>query len=185
MATDDPALRFMDLRVVLRQWARMSPEALSRDPVMRAGLVVLALRAFEEPELVMAVFAENDLLTKQILMYILWEYPDVTEDDVIEHFGRARGTGDTGKNGKMDVEEFVESILERKMAEGEAHGIAMGRVEGLAEGKGKSLMRLLERRFGTLSPDVRERIAGANLDQLDRWFDLAMDADSLGAVFGD
>jgi len=55
-----------------------------------------------------------------------------------------------------------------------------GRAEGLAEGKGKSLMRLLERRFGPLPQDARERMATANLDQLDR----ALDASNLDAVFG-
>jgi len=79
----------------------------------------------------------------------------------------------------------MQTIADMLKDEGRAKGLAEGRVKGLAEGEGKSLMRLLERRFGTLSPDVRERIAAANLDQLDRWLDLALDADSLGAVFGD
>jgi len=50
----------------------------------------------------------------------------------------------------------------RGLAKGEARGLAMGRVEG----EGKSLMRLLERRFGPLPRDVRDRIATANLDRV-------------------
>jgi len=60
-----------------------------------------------------------------------------------------------------------------------------GRIEGRAEGEGKSLMRLLERRFGTLPEAARERIANANIEQLDRWLDRVFDAENLGAVLGD
>jgi len=56
-----------------------------------------------------------------------------------------------------------------------------GRVEGLAEGKGKSLMRLLECRLDPLPRDAQEWIAAANLDQLNR----VLNAESQGVVFGD
>jgi len=67
--------------------------------------------------------------------------------------------------------------MERGRVEGEALGIV--------KGEGKSLMRLLERRFGTLPEAARERIANANIEQLDRWLDRVFDAENLGAVLGD
>jgi len=70
-------------------------------------------------------------------------------------------------------------------AEGEARGIEMGRAEGMAEGRRRDLTRLLERRFGPLPGNVTRRIADADTDRLDRWFDRVLDADGLAAVFGD
>jgi len=83
----------------------------------------------------------------------------------------------------------VETIASRLRAEGEAHGIEMGRAEGMAEGmaegRRQALTRLLERRFGPLPRDITQRIAGADTDRLDRWFDRTLDANGLAAVFGD
>jgi len=52
-----------------------------------------------------------------------------------------------------------------------------------AEGRKRDLTRLLERRFGPLPQDVRDRMATANLDRPDRWLDRLPDARSLDAVF--
>jgi len=70
-------------------------------------------------------------------------------------------------------------------AEGEALGIAKGRAEGRAEGEIRSLMLLLELKFGTVPDEARERIANATLEQLDRWLKRVLEAENLGAVFGD
>ena len=67
------------------------------------------------------------------------------------------------------------TIAETLKAEGEARGIA--------KGEAKSLIRLLERRFGLLPQDVKDRIAGADLDQLDAWIDRVLDAKSLEDLF--
>jgi len=56
--------------------------------------------------------------------------------------------------------------------------------EGYAEGYAKGLEQLLEQRFGPLPAPVRDRIAGASLDELRAWFRVAIDAPSLDAVFG-
>jgi len=71
------------------------------------------------------------------------------------------------------------------MEQGEERGIAKGRAEGRAEGEIKSLMLLLELKFGTVPDEVRERIANANLEQLERWLKRVLPAENLGAVFGD
>jgi len=157
-------------RDAFRQYAEMPPEALSRDPEMWAGLTVLTRQASPSLRLVLTSVAKNDPLLQQVVEYIVMNDPNVKKEELIDVLKEIAGKG--------DIMQTIADMLKDE-------GLAEGRVEGLAEGKGKSLMRLLERRFGTLSPDVRERIAAANLDQLDRWFDLALDADSPGAVFGD
>jgi hypothetical protein len=68
-------------------------------------------------------------------------------------------------------------------AKGLAKGEAKGKVEGLATGKGEALVRLLVSRFGTLPRSFRQRIRGAKLATIERWFDLALDACDLRSVF--
>jgi predicted transposase YdaD len=70
---------------------------------------------------------------------------------------------------------------------GEQRGLQMGKLEGILEGKleGESLalQRLLTRRFGPIPPDTLEQIASANLEQIEAWFDAAINAPHLAAVF--
>ncbi len=82
-----------------------------------------------------------------------------------------------------ETEGILGTIAETLRAEGEARGIAKGEARGIAKGEARSLVRLLERRFGPLPDADRRRIAGATLDQLDRWFDRGLDAGTLEAVF--
>jgi hypothetical protein len=56
--------------------------------------------------------------------------------------------------------------------------------EGKAEGKAESLSRLLTRRFGPLPAWATVRLGEATVEQLDTWFDRALDAGSLTDVFG-
>ena len=64
-----------------------------------------------------------------------------------------------------------ESWKKRWLAEGEAKGEAM------------ALIRLAERRFGTLPAEIRDRILGADAASIERWLDRLMDAPTLGALF--
>lgn len=63
-------------------------------------------------------------------------------------------------------------------------GEAKGKAEGEAEGVAKRLKRLLARRFGSLPPWAEERIATAQIAQLDTWIDGLLDAESLTALIG-
>jgi flagellar biosynthesis/type III secretory pathway protein FliH len=83
-------------------------------------------------------------------------------------------------------EERVMSIAaEQWKAEAKAEGRAQGRAEAEAKGKAESLLRLLDRRFGPIPESLRSQVNGANLELLDLWFDRALDASALDAVFGD
>jgi len=70
---------------------------------------------------------------------------------------------------------------------GKLEGILEGKLEGILEGKleGESLalQRLLVRRFGPIPPDMLEQIAAAKLEQIETWFDAAINAPHLAAVF--
>ena len=64
-------------------------------------------------------------------------------------------------------------------------GVEQGRTEGRVEGEAKTLVRLLEKRFGPLTPQLRERVLAADLQSLDTWLDRVIDAADLKSVFED
>ena len=63
-------------------------------------------------------------------------------------------------------------------------GIAQGMQQGMQEGEALALQRLLTKRFGAISPDMTARIADATVEQIEAWFDLAIDAEQIADVFG-
>ena len=60
-----------------------------------------------------------------------------------------------------------------------------GELEGELKGGRIFLERLLTRRFGSLPDWGRDQLVGANLDQLDRWAERALEADSIQAVLSE
>ena len=76
-------------------------------------------------------------------------------------------------------EGLMDTIAETLIAENKAEWLA----EGKAEGKAETLVKLLERRFGPVSHDVKGRILGASVTDLETWLDAILDARNLDAVF--
>ncbi|MTW11359.1 DUF4351 domain-containing protein [Pseudoduganella eburnea] len=68
-------------------------------------------------------------------------------------------------------------------AQGLQEGLQEGRQEGRQEGAAQMLERLLNRRFGALSPTVRKRLAKASPEQLAKWSEAVLDAQTLKQVF--
>ena len=64
-------------------------------------------------------------------------------------------------------------------------GFQEGEIEGEIKGGRIFLERLLTRRFGSLPDWVRDQLVGATLDQLDRWAERALEADSIQAVLAE
>ena len=67
--------------------------------------------------------------------------------------------------------------------EGRQEGRKEGRHEGIEKEKTKTLIRLLNKRFGSLSDGDMSRIDQADLKQLDVWTDAIFDASDLPEVF--
>ena len=65
-----------------------------------------------------------------------------------------------------------------------AEGIAEGEARGEARGEAKALIRLLEKRFGQLPTDTRERVLAADTSSIEMWLDRLMEAPSLEVLFG-
>jgi hypothetical protein len=63
-------------------------------------------------------------------------------------------------------------------------GLAQGRAQGLAQAKAEAIIKILNSRGLRLDDRNRGRLAACtDLDQLDRWFDLALTAASVDEVF--
>jgi predicted transposase YdaD len=59
-------------------------------------------------------------------------------------------------------------IYQDILAKGEARGKAEGKAEGKQEGEAILILRLLNRRFGEISPDVAEQIRGLPVESLEQ-----------------
>jgi hypothetical protein len=82
-------------------------------------------------------------------------------------------------------DEFVDGLLDRGRAEGEARGRAEGEARGRAEGEAGMLLRFLAARGFTVPDDIQERVRTCqDTGQLEAWGDLAAAAESLEAIFG-
>jgi predicted transposase/invertase (TIGR01784 family) len=83
---------------------------------------------------------------------------------------------------KEEQEKDMASIADQLIEKGMLRGLERGRQEGIEKGERIMLARMLERRFGELPGDVRERIEQASLGQLERWADRVLSAQTLAEV---
>jgi hypothetical protein len=71
--------------------------------------------------------------------------------------------------------------------QGKAEGLTQGRTEGLTKGRieggAKILISLLEKRFGSVSPQLRRQIFSADVPTLEEWVERVLDAPDLQSVF--
>jgi hypothetical protein len=78
----------------------------------------------------------------------------------------------------MKTREYEKTFIERIHDEGIA--------EGEAKGKAEAVLRLLDARGLTPSPEQRQRVSStSDPAQLDRWFDRAIAASTAAEVFTD
>ena len=80
-------------------------------------------------------------------------------------------------------QEGLQQGIREGMQQGIREGMQQGMRQGKLEGEAAVLERQLTRRFGPLSVEVRARISGATLEQLEHWADTILDAKSLDEVF--
>jgi hypothetical protein len=175
-ADDDMRPFLADFRYTLVDLGRIEDARLSREPVLRVGFLILKYGARDEDlrgtllTLGRAALAlgMDDLVA--MVRYVLGE-PNEVEAGVLREVLAEIVPG---------KEERVMSIaLEQFKAEAFNHGMAQGE----AKGRAATLSKLLSRRFGELPPTVRARIEAASVEDLNAWFDAALDATTLDRVF--
>jgi len=84
----------------------------------------------------------------------------------------------------LDLEE-VRPMLRETVVGWTREWLEEGKKEGRREGEVRLLVRQLELKFGSLSPQARERIDATDSDRLIEWGERILTARSLGEVFGD
>ena len=87
---------------------------------------------------------------------------------------------------KWQAKAVAEGILigeQRGLQVGKHEGKLEGILEGKLEGQSLALQRLLVRRFGQIPPAIVEQIMAAKLEQIEAWFDAAINAPTIAAVF--
>ena len=90
---------------------------------------------------------------------------------------------------RMSLLQRAEKWTQQWMAEGKAEGKAEGMAEGKAEGQRLGMARTLknqvQRRFGDLPDWAIDRVDRADVNSLERWSYLVLDAKVLEDVFQD
>ena len=183
IATDDPNLVFLrGSDLVIREWAQMPPDELSRDPLARAALLTLTERGPAHFEEVEEALQDNSPLQDQFADYIRSTTKGEALDILDKKIADAKAKHKAGQKESV-MGRMMENLIDEGRVEGRIEGEARGIAKGRAEGEAKSLTRLLERRFGPLPVAIKSRIDGADLNQLDAWIDRVLDAKSLDAMF--
>ena len=85
----------------------------------------------------------------------------------------------------MALAERMAQWAEGYKAQGMQQGVQQGVQEGRRAEAVAMLERVLMRRFGEVPQSVKQRIQGASADIIETWFDRALDAPDLAAVFGE
>ena len=90
---------------------------------------------------------------------------------------------------KVMLSDRLEEWAHGYIAEGELKGKKQGLQQGLQQGKQQgemlALQRLLAKRFGVIPVEIVALISQAPLEDIERWFDRAIDAKALPDVFED
>ncbi len=71
------------------------------------------------------------------------------------------------------------------LQEGKQLGLQEGELNGLQKGEMLALQRLLAKRFGAIPMETVALISQAPLEDIEKWFDCAIDAQHLSDVFAD
>ncbi len=167
-------------------------EERAQDPDELAGManlaaVVFRLEKCETPEEVRqagAVLREwcDDLAHRESSLRIVrW----------VLHFFKKRSGGEQLTEELAEIRD-CEAMLEERIKEwekelvekGVQEGIKKGIAEGLEQGEAEVLIRLLDRKFGEIPPEYRQRIDDADSEQLLLWAERILTAESIGDVFG-
>jgi len=153
------------------------PAALAAEPAIARALELANLGALTREELD-AEDRREDWIRVNKAFYKSIELMAAGNREEALKEGRDEGLKE-GRN------EGLKEGRDEGLKEGRDEGLKEGRELGKIKGKAESLLRLLHRRFGPLPANVEPMLNGAKGEQLDAWFDAALDAPSLEAVFRD
>ncbi len=179
----------------LHDLPRIAPENLSRSPEVGGALLAMG-RAFADDitdaEADTAVAAVDDTeFGRYVAMYIV-EQLSLTPERIKAAIRRICADPEKmeaimGTAAQVWLKQGEErgraAGMTAGLEKGMTAGLEKGMTAGLEKGRAEALERLLDRRFGPLPRDVRARIDAAGTAEIETWFDTAIDAPDLAAVF--
>jgi predicted transposase YdaD len=196
IAADEAILgRHLDFSYGLTDLGRIDDDRLPGRGGLRAGLLALKY-AFKDTDprpvlaAILALVADEDRLAGPLVSYIVAAFRRVDRPMLIEAIRQAKPNG-----GDIMVSLAAQEWIEEGRAEGLREGLNQGLREGLNQGlreglnqglhdgRARTLLRQLSKRFAPIPDTVRARIDAAGLDELERWLDRVLDAETLAAVF--
>lgn len=185
-SSDTLKLHLLDFPFGVVDVGRIDDVELSRDSRLRAGLLVLKYAMIAMPDerwqgVIAGVFAELRSMPQEfleaVLRYMIRAYGYVDE----------RGLAQALKRAMPEKEKQMLSIaarewLDQGRREGRDEGRREGRDVGRREGEVRALLRVLERRFGSVPHECEEAIGKASIAQIELWLDRAIEARSMSEV---
>ncbi len=84
----------------------------------------------------------------------------------------------------VEIKTMLSQRIPQWLRESEARGEAKGEAKGEARGEAKTLLKLLDLKFGPLPQWVEPKIDSASKEQLDHWVEGILTADTLDSLFG-
>lgn len=172
----------LDFEVILVDLGVEPPARVSKHPMLKAGL--LGLKAAATPrEKLEPLLAElltalrHEASTRSMLVHYL---SNVLASDALPTLRQAVVTHGEKEPEMQTIAQYLEARGRRKgLREGLRKGTRQGKEDGLRD----ALTRLLDRRFKRIPPAHADAIREADEATLNRWFDTALTAKSLRAVF--
>lgn len=115
----------------------------------------------------------------------LWGYFFMVTPDLSEHdFAQALSAALPDSQGPI-MATLAEQWMKKGRAQGLAKGLEKGLEKGLNQGRRDTLARLLELKFGPTPDWAQTRLTAASREELARWTERVLGAESLEAVFAD
>ena len=180
-----------ELRYVLIDEGRYDPAELARRHNLAAALfrLELARTPDEIREVVRALVAWLDAPEQRELRRTLTKWllrlmrRRVTQTEIPEVQDLLEVDTMLAERMKRWTREWKEEGLREGFQQGIQQGIQQGELLGKRVEAATTLRRLLAKRFGPIPTEIELRISAASLEELEAWFDRAIDAPTLAVVF--
>lgn len=168
----------LDFSYTLVDLTTIPDEELSGHPELQAGLLVLKYAARDDdPEVTLDRLLGAAAVVGLSIVRIVVRYLFGTSDAA--QLGRLRTVMGRMIPGQED--DVMPTIADVFVAE----GVAKGLVQGHAQAKTETLMRMLRRRFGEVPETIELKVSSAPVADIDNWIDAIVDGKPLDAVFED
>jgi predicted transposase YdaD len=145
-----------------------------------------------------ALWIRATLMRKQNYSILLPQIDDLQEIKVMladrleewAHGYIAEGKQEGLQEGKQQglqegKQQGLQEGKQQGLQEGKQQGLQEGKQQGLQQGEMLALQRLLAKRFGVIPMETVALISQAPLEDIEKWFDRAIDAQQLSNVFVD